>query len=105
MKGLIIVDIPKNCRKCDISEKICIGEERRIDCPYLDYLVSESKERDVNCPIKPLPEKKSTSIALPSFEGKKVEDVINILFTTSQANWQSDGWNACIDEILKGASN
>lgn len=89
MKGIIVVDIPKNCEKCDISEKIYRGNELVIDCPHLDYLVDKLNNRDENCPIKPMPEKREPKEHPVSHRGIFMEG-----FET--------GWNDCIDKILKG---
>lgn len=64
-----------NTLDCD---EILITEEH-YDC--------ESKSKPVWCPLKLLPEKKSTTAPVSNYEVQK--------------NLFADGWNACLREITK----
>lgn len=82
-KGIIVVDIPENCYKCCASVSygngmgFCRGCERNID-----YILSRRPDW---CPIKPMPEKQNN------------DNLYDEYYDGFDA-----GWNACIDEILKG---
>lgn len=80
MKGIIIVDIPeKDCRGCQ-----CFGESYNY-CgaihKYIDPIVGKFPEW---CPIRLVPEKKNM---------KNASTFTDLGFI--------NGWNACLDEILK----
>lgn len=87
MRGIIVVDIPESCLECKASEKIWRGNELYIDCPYLQYTVKSPSKCDENCPIKKMPGKMDTDVC------------------SAQSRYIATGYNACIDEILKGAEN
>ena len=85
-KGIIVVDIPKNCKDCrfyyfarDQHTGNLFGGCRIIPTVAI---------RDMSiiqewCPIKPIPDK---------FNTDKIEDC-----------WEfADGWNTCINEITRG---
>ena len=82
-KGILVVDIPENCYECYMSELygdgvvFCGGCERNMD-------YTESRRPDW-CPIKSIPEKQ----------------INNNLYDEYYEGFDA-GWNACIDEILKG---
>lgn len=84
MKGIIIVkDFPENCRDCDYFGTLC-----KITNKKCNWYSEDGKPEW--CPIKPVPEKMK-------LEGKYPQkDRIPPSYKV--------GWNACIDEILKGES-
>lgn len=83
-KSILVVDTPENCIGCDFS-----------DCELREYYCERAKRylkggegeesRPVWCPIRDLPEKRKVPLQYPY-----LHQLI------------ADGWNACIDEILKG---
>lgn len=83
MKGIIVVDIPENCSKCDrlwhYSDGLPYCEEKDREIGFIE-------EKPDWCPIKPVPEKKE----FPE------------CFMYGEIYGEEIGWNACIDEILKG---
>lgn len=82
-KGVIVVDIPNNCDLCDFCEDIGFyycdypGIRKKVD----DYIIT----RPNWCPIKSMPEKQDNDNLYDEYY-----------------NGFDVGWNACIDEILKG---
>lgn len=76
MKGIIIVDIPDDCRLCPTYD----SEVNYCSC--VDKKILEVKKPDW-CPIKPMPKKKSMDLG---------QTVVNAA--------RNEGWNECIDEIL-----
>lgn len=85
MKGLIVVDIQDNCYQCP-----AYSDEWDI-CNISGEDTTGGKKPDW-CPIKPMPEKKNVP--------KKVCSIPGVHYV----GW-ANGWNHCVDEILKGASN
>lgn len=87
MKGIIVVDIPEKCKVCrfyyaarDIHTGKYAGGCRIIST----MMVRDTGKKPDWCPIKPVPEKKNV---------KKASTFTDLGFI--------EGWNACIDEILK----
>lgn len=77
-KGIIVIDIPKNCAECP-----CYMETEMYGywCGVTDEEIYNKNKRD--CPIKPMPEK---------IEFKNSQEMAKELI--------AEGWNACIDKIL-----
>ena len=83
MKAVLVIDMPENCMECKLEgyaentgETYCIVNDRET---------GSYEEKPDWCPLKPLPEKKQIHQIDPVFlRGAK------------------NGYNACIDEILKG---
>lgn len=90
MKGIIVVDIPRTCENCILSEKTWYGNAMLITCPFMPYQVERDNKQNEEkfCPIKPIPEKKQVCGRYPQSDGITPSYKI--------------GWNKCIDEILKG---
>lgn len=79
MKGIIVLDVPKNCKECCLmtSSGHCSPTHR-------DIFRYEVKEKKPNwCPIKPMPKRK-TGRSLPEYDTDIHYEI---------------GWNSCIDEI------
>lgn len=78
-KSILVIDTPESCWGCDLENGHYCGKEER-------YIGKEEFETIPDwCPLRDLPEKKNRSIYYNSYETGCV-----------------DGFNACIDEILKG---
>lgn len=78
-KSILIIDTPENCTDCKFSEY------QGIVCRAIGLNKSHSNPQKPDwCPLKELPEKKRYE---PLSEGNPVKA------------W-SNGWNACLDEIL-----
>ena len=76
MKAILVIDnMPKNCWKCDLN------------CVYKNIM--DDTKRPENCPLKPIPQKKSHKEY--SWNAEKIEIT----------NDYEDGWNACLKEIEK----
>jgi hypothetical protein len=86
-KSILVIDTPKNCH----------------DCPIIDYCHNNDGKcnlliRQDWCPLTPLPEK----ISLHKFIGKSAFD--NNM-ATMMARQYTQGYNSCLDDILKGNTN
>lgn len=75
MKGVLLVDLPSNCKKCEWGRNRTFCKRRGKDYPCMEIIPWW-------CPIKPLPEKKDVVVA-------GTVDLISL------------GWNDCIDDILE----
>lgn len=58
MKALIVIDMPKNCSLCPISNNWLENGESKWFCP-LNGKECDFIERPVWCPLKPMPSKAS----------------------------------------------
>lgn len=82
-KSVLVIDTPEKCDLCDL-------------CCITFYPFCKVNARDIIdlnivpdwCPLKPLPEKKSTTAPVSNYEVQK--------------NLFAAGWNTCIDEITGG---
>lgn len=89
MKGIIVVDIPKDCRECG---RYRIGNYGVLSCGVNGWFISEYVDcknymKPDWCPIKPIPEKMDADAC------------------SAQSRCIATGYNHCIDKILKGAEN
>ena len=84
-KSILVIDTPEDCFKCDLKDGYFCGKTKHWideDCfPKPDW-----------CPLKDVTKK--TSVGIEVCIGNKTECVKSYV----------DGYNACIDEILKGAN-
>lgn len=90
-KSILVIDTPENCEKCPFCRgwNVCkimkyLNGEKIISIYTVDHQIFEENKPDW-CPLRGLPEKKEENKYHNSYEKGKV-----------------DGFNACIDEILKG---
>jgi len=77
-KAMLVMDMPNSCDECDV---ICTQ--------YYKAIKDENFENDMKpkcCPLREVPQK-------PDFRKAKTETVMNWI----------EGYNACIDEIMKGS--
>lgn len=84
-KAILVMDMPNRCKGCDFlltsnDKDFCRIVLREID--DCDFYVKRSDW----CPLKPIPDKKDRN--------KVVGDYLR---------GRCDGYNACIDEIMKGS--
>lgn len=85
-KAILVMDMPKNCYECNLRftnlscEDICSKDNK-----YIEVNIFERKPKW--CPLREVPQKRRTI-------GKESEND-QLCF--------NGGYNACIDEILKGA--
>lgn len=94
-KSILVIDTPENCRECLCHFTDMVGFESgkekffRFLCGVKNREITENVNIDRQdwCPILDLPKKKEQTVF---------------------PKWYYDGWNngfnACIDEILKGAN-
>lgn len=93
-KAILVVDMPSSCGECEFCLEITENHHccQRVSddnerCKRVDYDVEFYQyEKPDWCPLKPMPEKKDRS--------KVVGDYLR---------GRCDGYNACIDEIMKGS--
>jgi hypothetical protein len=96
-KSVLVIDTPESCRECNFRKYNEFG--RCYVCAAKNnYMI----DRDVNidiipywCPLSPLPEK----ISLHKFIGKAAFD--NNM-ATMMGRQYTQGYNSCLDDILKG---
>lgn len=93
LKVIIVVDIPECCEECDYIRKdlhsacCTVYYEQPIDEERLYKEIPISivcNGKPNGCPIKPIPERYEKSF-----------------WFTEYWDGRSDGWNACLDTILK----
>ena len=70
-KAMLIMDMPSCCDECDLKEIYCFVDDNDM-C------------RAAGCPLRKLPQKQTVHCT-----------------DTTHHRFAKDGWNACIDEILK----
>lgn len=80
MKSILVIDTPESCEECRLRrysnlQLVCTPMNRDVE--------------DVECPLKPMPQKKSHKKF--SWNAEEIE-------TT---NDYEDGWNACLEELEK----
>lgn len=81
-KAIFVTDMPRNCYECDIHNyHECAITTTNIK----DYMDEDGRPPD--CPFKELPHKKDLN---------EIEE-----HTLGEDYIWSEGWNACIDEIIK----
>lgn len=83
-RSILVIDTPECCRHCKLYDYvpcICLATGR------FQNNISEDFKPDW-CPLRDFPEKKEYSNAIPVEKQWCFESIA--------------GWNACIDEILKG---
>lgn len=86
-KGIIIVDIPECCENCLFHRTHAAPIQDHVFCTILTRGIipkNQNKKPDW-CPLNPIPEKQSN------------DNIYDEYYDGFDA-----GWNACIDEILKG---
>lgn len=91
MKSIYVMDTPKACDECPLSLEI-EKEVGTIICRGCEkYSVnSNSTEKPDWCPLKEVPEKDQSHLGW---------------YPLSYVYGRAEGWNACIDEILKGSDS
>lgn len=80
-KAILVIDMPKRCNECYLLDEpydLCMPTNEDVS----DY---QSETKPSWCPLKELPQK------ITSWKGK----------STNYQQGHRDGYNACIDEILK----
>ena len=88
-KAILVMDMPKNCYECNLRftnlscEDICSKDNK-----YIEVNIFERKPNW--CPLHEVPQKKEHVKSYDFLLGQKANSFV-------------DGYNACIDEILKGA--
>ena len=85
-KAVLVMDMPEQvCQKCTLCYET---EDDEYLCCAVGKLVPDGEKPDW-CPLRELPEKKDTII----YE--------NDDWGTVNLKTKDEGWNACLDEILK----
>lgn len=97
-KSVLVIDSTENCYDCPFGTTYCGELEYEglceladcLDCDEIliteEHYDCESKSKPVWCPLKLLPEKKSTTAPVSNYEVQK--------------NLFAAGWNSCIDKII-----
>ncbi len=88
-KSILVIDTPERCSTCEFlkrtDEDYCYCGRLGFDYQVNEYMRSTPKGKPDWCPLRALPEKKEENKYHNDYEIGTV-----------------DGFNACIDEILKG---
>ena len=84
-KAFLVIDTPhKSCYECRLCYQKEDGPYIRSICAVLDQWVPNPKEKPDWCPLIPFPEKQ----------------IIHCI-DTPHHRWMKDGWNYCVNEIMK----
>lgn len=108
-KAVLVMDMPKDCLHCNLRKVIHTNEKKYQHCG-LDTngycLESFFKENDLvegfkseHCPLREFPKKKNSMNLNSIMEKCKDRDSI---MDSILKQFIVDGYNACIDELLKG---
>ncbi len=96
-KSVLVIDTPENCYDCQFCYELDEGVE--ACCSIMDDGKDKSLMKEIDCeygycqgkpdwcPLKPLPENKSTTAPVSNYEVQK--------------NLFAGGWNACLREITE----
>ena len=85
-KAVLVIDMPSSCEECILrNEGACFPVSKQTSICGVYYTMKEGRKPDW-CPLKPMPSKKPTI-------GKESDNDILCM---------NAGYNACIDELLKG---
>lgn len=93
-KSVLVIDTPeRGCISCPIGQNDSNCRITRIYCPIAEETAfnEEAETAPDWCPLKPLPEKKSTTAPVSNYEVQK--------------NLFAACWNDCIDEIIGGGNS
>lgn len=89
-KSILLINTPESCCQCRFSgsdgDYCCLKENMVSDSNMISEEEYLNKKPDW-CPLRDLPEKRKVPLQYPY-----LHQLI------------ADGWNACVDEILKGAN-
>lgn len=77
-KAILVMDMPESCLNCPLSDW--------ANCRFTKKCHTRNNRPDY-CPLKPMPEYDSPAIN-----------------PTVENTYYAQGWNDCIDEILKGGA-
>ncbi len=88
-KSILVIDTPERCSMCEFlkstDEECCYCGRLGFDYQVNEYMRSMPKGKPDRCPLRDLPKKKDME------PGKTIIRAA-----------QHEGWNMCIEEILKG---
>ena len=87
-KAILVMDMPKSCGECNIyaSWQESAFSAREYWCPAMDNKDVEPNKKPDWCPLQELPKKQTIHCT-----------------DTAHHRFAKDGYNECIDEILKGS--
>lgn len=94
MKSILIIDTPKNCRECKLRYdsygqcEVCILADDIVEHFY------ETNTKPEWCPLSSLPSKKELQHYIQRGDAKSM--------THTMMYMHDQGWNDCIEEIMKG---
>ena len=83
-KAVLVMDMPSSCEKCIL--KNYVGKDCDVVCEVKGMTQSYEdayKGKPIWCPLKPMPEKRDTK------------------YNPTRNPYITEGYNACIDELLK----
>ena len=94
-KAILVMDMPENCKKCKFNlnypnaERYCYIKQ-----------IAHNEEKPDWCPLKEIPEKIKSNELIKEAEKDDCFDGCDDEITYFEG--KEAGWNACIDEIMKG---
>lgn len=91
MKAILLIDMPDSCSQCEYLGEAINDDIKACTLSQLFFHKDFDIEsgREVICPLKPMPKKKSHEKF--SWGAERIE-------TTNDFE---DGWNACLEELEK----
>lgn len=102
-KSILVIDTPEGCVDCPccFADNVMIwcGKEQDTLCEPGELPEGIETFKPDWCPLKELPQKKEEKQYLTRKDSRG-----NIETYGESRNKENIGWNACIDEILKGES-
>ncbi len=90
-KSILVIDTPENCNECELHALTECDYSKEFYCVINGKMIEEfacSKSKPDWCPLRDFPEERNE----------------NNTYTDCEY-YRAQGFNACIDEILKGANN
>ena len=93
MSKVLVIDRPKNCLNCPMRYDY---KESDI-CALADDIIYNCSSKPDWCPLLPLPEKKDITKYIQRGDAKSMTHLVQYMY--------AQGWNDCIDYILKEKTN
>lgn len=94
-KAILVMDMPAVCGCCKFYKGNYFSNEDYCSCAMTGRIV-DLNTKEAECPLRELPEKMdcfAEAIKNDCYDGTEYEH--------EYLDGKSDGWNACLDEILK----
>ena len=102
-KSILVIDTPTCCEECKLNHSFKSDEIKWCGYTHFGRSIFEKNKRPDWCPLSPLPEKKD----LKQYVEKEKQNIENgdCCLDNVLAYQYSQGYNSCLDDILKGNKN